>query len=142
MANTAVIRGMKVSRDCITRQHYVLVAAILRDMALSGTMSEADVDCVADYFADSAQPIVPERLMVMSGSGDGKLDLGSSNVFSQFLTLLLAEKSGMSIAEGGKGMEELEKLTANLVKKFAQPVIEGESSAESDKTMDDAMKGC
>ena len=79
------------------------------------------LNLVADHFARSAQPIVPERLLVMGGGAAGeKVDLGSSNVFSQFLTLLLAEKSGMGLTEGGKGMEDLEKLTANLAKKFEQ----------------------
>jgi uncharacterized membrane protein YqiK len=72
------------------------------------------------HFAQSAQPIVPERLLVMGGANGEKMDAGSANVFSQFLTLLLAEKSGMGITEGGKGLDELEKLTASLAKKFEQ----------------------
>ena len=63
----------------------------------------------------------------MGGGGGEKLDLGSSNVFSQFLTLLLAEKSGLGVTEGGSGMEELEKLTASLAKKFAEEVTARES---------------
>jgi hypothetical protein len=74
------------------------------------------LNLAAQHFAGSAQPIVPERLLVMGGNE--KMDIGSSNVFSQFLTLLLAEKSGLGIADGGKGVEELEKLTASLSKKF------------------------
>ena len=62
------------------------------------------------------------------GSGDGdKANLGSSNVFSQFLTLLLAEKSGLGVTESGKGMEDLEKLTASLAKKFEQTINASES---------------
>ena len=79
------------------------------------------LNLVADHFAKSAQPIVPERLLVMNGSGgDGKVDLSTSNVFSQFLTLLLAEKSGLGISDGGKGVEELEKLASDLTKRFEQ----------------------
>jgi regulator of protease activity HflC (stomatin/prohibitin superfamily) len=80
------------------------------------------LNLVADRFAGSAQPLVPERLLVMGGVGGGgeKLDLGSSNVFSQFLTLLLAEKSGVGVTDGGKGMEDLERLTARLAKKFEE----------------------
>jgi hypothetical protein len=58
----------------------------------------------------------------MGGAGGEKLDLGSSNVFSQFLTLLLAEKSGLGVTEGGKGMEDLEKLTASLARRFEEAV--------------------
>jgi uncharacterized membrane protein YqiK len=78
------------------------------------------LNLVADRFAGSAQPIVPERLLVMAGGGGDKVDLGSSNVFSQFLTLLLAEKSGLGITEGGAGMKDLEDFTASLAKKFEQ----------------------
>jgi uncharacterized membrane protein YqiK len=81
------------------------------------------LNLVAERFAGSAQPIVPERLLVMGGNGGEKLDLGSSNVFSQFLTLLLAEKSGIGVTEGGKGMEDLEKLTASLAKKFEENLV-------------------
>ena len=80
------------------------------------------LNLVAERFAGSAQPIVPERLLVMGGAGGEKLDLGSSNVFSQFLTLLLAEKSGLGMTDGGKGLEDLERLTASLAKKFEQAV--------------------
>jgi uncharacterized membrane protein YqiK len=80
------------------------------------------LNLVADRFAGSAQPIVPERLLVMGGNGEEKIDLGSSNVFSQFLTLLLAEKSGIGVTEGGKGMEDLEKLTASLARKFQENI--------------------
>jgi len=87
------------------------------------------LNLVAERFAGSAQPIVPERLFVMGGAGGDKVDLGSSNVFSQFLTLLLAEKSGLGVAEGGQGMEDLEKLTASVAKKFEQAVAaEGSES--------------
>jgi uncharacterized membrane protein YqiK len=99
------------------------------------------LNLVADHFARSAQPIVPERLLVMGGGAAGeKLDLGSSNVFSQFLTLLLAEKSGIGLTEGAKGVEDLERLTANLAKKFEQSFGSETPSTDLDKAMDTAMK--
>jgi hypothetical protein len=86
------------------------------------------LNMATDRFASSAQPIVPERLLVMGGGGEGgKFDIGSSNVFSQFLTLLLAEKSGLGVTDGGKGMEDLEKLTASLARKFEQTITASES---------------
>ena len=86
------------------------------------------LNLATDRFASSAQPLVPERLFVMGGSGGGdQSDLGSSNVFSQFLTLLLAEKSGLGVADGAKGLEDLEKLTASLAKKFEQTINASES---------------
>jgi len=99
------------------------------------------LNLVADHFARSAQPIVPERLLVMGGGAAGeKVDLGSSNVFSQFLTLLLAERSGMGLTEGTKGMEDLERLTANLAKKFEQSFGSEAPSTDLDKAMERAMK--
>jgi len=78
---------------------------------------------VADQFAKSAQPIVPERLLVMGTGKDGdKVDLSSSNVFGQLLTLLLAEKAGLSMGEKAPGFQELEKFTQELTKKFSQAV--------------------
>ncbi len=86
------------------------------------------LNLATDRFASSAQPLVPERLLVMAGAAGGdQADLGSSNVFSQFLTLLLAEKSGLGVTESGKGMEDLEKLTASLAKKFEQTINASES---------------
>jgi hypothetical protein len=71
----------------------------------------------------------------MGGAGGEKLDLGSSNVFSQFLTLLLAEKAGLGVSEGSAGMQELEKLTASLAKKFEQSLkaeaAQGGATSES-----------
>jgi uncharacterized membrane protein YqiK len=68
------------------------------------------LNLVADRFAQSAQPIVPERLLVMGG-GDGAgapAAVGSSNVLSQLVTLLLAEKAGLSFAVDEKALAELD----------------------------------
>jgi uncharacterized membrane protein YqiK len=92
------------------------------------------LNLVADRFADSAQPIVPERLLVIGGSGGEKLDLGSSNVFSQFLTLLLAEKAGIGMTESGKGMEDLERLTTTLAKRFEKTLTVEEGAADTNRT--------
>ena len=79
------------------------------------------LNVAAERFAGSAQPLVPERLLVMGSSGAGaNVDLGSSNLFGQLLTLLLAEKSGLGVADAGKGLDDLETLTTNLAKKFEQ----------------------
>jgi uncharacterized membrane protein YqiK len=87
------------------------------------------LNLAAQHFASSAQPIVPERLLVMGGAAGEKMEAGSSNVFSQFLTLLLAERSGVGMSEDSKGMEELERLTSSLAKKF-------ESAFDEEKTDD------
>jgi hypothetical protein len=79
---------------------------------------------VADNFAHSAQPIVPERLLVMGGGGgDGeRTDLSTSNVFGQLITLLLAEKAGLSLSEAVGGSEELQRFSDELTRKFMSAI--------------------
>ncbi|MEI6500245.1 MAG: SPFH domain-containing protein, partial [Armatimonadota bacterium] len=76
---------------------------------------------VSDFFANSAQPIVPERLLIMGGGGEGEgggASLAGTNVFGQLITLLLAEKAGMSLSEGVGPSEELQKFSDEMTKKF------------------------
>lgn len=78
------------------------------------------LNLVADQFSKSAQPIVPERLLVMGAGGDReKFDFGGSNVLSQLLTLLLAEKAGLGLEEKPRGLEELEKFADELTKRYS-----------------------
>jgi uncharacterized membrane protein YqiK len=68
------------------------------------------LNVVADRFARSAQPIVPERLLVMGGGADGTgTPAGASNVLSQLVALLLAEKAGIPFSADEKALAELEK---------------------------------
>ena len=77
---------------------------------------------VSDQFARSSQPLVPERLFIMPGGrdGEGKFEMGSVNLLSQLLGLLLAEKAGIGVNEGGAELAELEKLTTELTRKAAE----------------------
>jgi uncharacterized membrane protein YqiK len=77
---------------------------------------------VADHFARSAQPLVPERLFLMGGAKDGdqKADFTSVSTLGQLLTLLLAEKAGIGVTEKSQDLEELEKFTAQLTKQMSQ----------------------
>jgi uncharacterized membrane protein YqiK len=78
---------------------------------------------VADQFAHSAQPIVPERLFAMGGGTEGGTP-GVANVFTQLIALLLAEKAGVSPTDAPKGLDELEKFAAELARRFATPTSE------------------
>ncbi|HEY3320387.1 MAG TPA: SPFH domain-containing protein [Planctomycetota bacterium] len=76
---------------------------------------------VAEQFAHSTQPLVPERLFMMGGGADGNNGhpaAGGPSLFNQMLTLLLAEKAGIMPADE-KGKQELEQLAADLTKKYA-----------------------
>ncbi len=69
------------------------------------------VNAVSTNFAGSAQPIVPERLLVMGGNGGGGGSAaGPTNIVSQLLALLLAEKSGFSSDDMTRTAQELERL--------------------------------
>jgi hypothetical protein len=84
------------------------------------------LNLVSEHFANSTQPLVPERLLVMgegqNGNGDGKAPApgGGSQSYGmvgQLLTLLLSEHSGVNIAENKEGVADLEKFTRQMVEK-------------------------
>jgi hypothetical protein len=79
------------------------------------------LNLVSEQFARSVQPLVPERLFISPGghNGDGKLEVGSVNVASQLLSLLLAEKAGINVSENSPELAELEKFAAELTRKTA-----------------------
>jgi uncharacterized membrane protein YqiK len=68
------------------------------------------INLLAERFATSAQPIVPERLLVMGGGADaGGVAGASSNVLSQLVALLLAEKAGVGFASDEAALAELDR---------------------------------
>jgi uncharacterized membrane protein YqiK len=84
------------------------------------------LNLVSDQFAKSAQPIVPERVLIMGGGKDGEgADLGSVNLLSQLLGLLLAEKAGIGVTEKMLGLEQLEKFTDEMAKSINKPAPAG-----------------
>lgn len=79
---------------------------------------------VADRFASSAQPIVPQRLLVMGGDGRGAEAASSSNVLNQLLTLLLADKAGVGLASDAAALEELD-AAVRAAAQAAEPATPG-----------------
>jgi hypothetical protein len=82
------------------------------------------LNLVSEQFARSAQAIVPERLFVLGAQGDGIPSGGAgaaagANVFSQLAALLMAERAGFTPSARGQGLEELEKLAAELVERYS-----------------------
>jgi len=77
---------------------------------------------VADQFAKSAQPLVPERLLLMGEAKNGaaKHDFASVSAVGHLLTLLLADKAGLGITEKNQDLQALENFTTQLTKKMAQ----------------------
>jgi uncharacterized membrane protein YqiK len=77
------------------------------------------LNLVSEHFAQSAQPLVPERLLVM-GDGQEKNGEGvqSHGMLGQLITLLLSEKAGLGIsAENAAGLQPLEKVAAEFAEK-------------------------
>jgi hypothetical protein len=120
-------------------------AVFLQKIRAYGDSRLFALNLVADQFSKSAQPIVPERLLVMGdGAGGGeKMDLGSSNVFGRLISLLLAEKAGFGSEEKTRGLEDLEKFAAEMTRRFSKAPtgdapdapgdLEAEISGEIDK---------
>jgi hypothetical protein len=80
------------------------------------------LNLVGKEFAQSRQPLVPERLLMMGGgTSDGKNGDGGAagqlGVFGQLITLLLAEKAGLDITSKPGDLKELEEYASELTRK-------------------------
>jgi len=100
-------------------------AVFLQKVRAYGDARLFALNLVAEQFAKSTQPIVPERLFVMGGQDSAQPGgtLGTSNVFGQLAALLVAERSGFKPAEAGDSLAELDKITAELRERF-KPAVE------------------
>jgi uncharacterized membrane protein YqiK len=90
------------------------------------------VNMVSDNFARSAQPIVPERLFVLGG-GNGASSgtaLGATNIVSQLLALLLAEKAGLGIGDATGATQDLERIAQDMAQKAAEGPAQGARQAD------------
>ena len=76
---------------------------------------------VADRFANSAQPIVPERLLVMGGGAGDAGAAGASNVLNQLVALLLAEKAGVGVAQDDAALAELDRVVREAARAAETP---------------------
>ncbi len=101
-------------------------AVFLQKVRAYGDARLFALNLVAEHFAHSSQPIVPERLFV-TGAQDNAQSGGAltgANVFSQLATLLVAERAGFKLEENAAAVAELDKLTAEWRERFktAAPV--------------------
>jgi uncharacterized membrane protein YqiK len=80
------------------------------------------LNAVGEQLSHSAQPLVPQRLLVMGGQNAGS-NGGNGHgggLFAQLLGLLVAEKSGFGINGDPKHTEDLEALARDLAKRYAE----------------------
>lgn len=85
---------------------------------------------VAEHFATSKQPIVPERLFV-TGGAEGSGVLTGTNVFNQLITLLLAERAGVAPTDTAS-LGDLERVVSEMVKRFGNPASSTADAEEPD----------
>jgi len=104
-------------------------AVFLQKIRAYGDSRLFALNLVSEQFAKSAQPIVPDRVLLMGGGkdGEGAGDLGSVNLLSQVLALLLSEKAGIGMAENAAGLESLEKFTEEITKRVNEPQAEADN---------------
>ena len=101
-------------------------AVFLQKIRAYGDSRLFALNLVAEQFSKSAQPIVPDRVLLMGGGkdGEGAGDLGSVNLLSQVLALLLGEKAGIGMAENSPGLESLDAFTKEITKRVNEPQAE------------------
>ena len=101
-------------------------AVFLQKIRAYGDSRLFALNLVADQFAKSAQPIVPERVLLMGGGGEGegKGDIGSINLLSQLLGLILSEKAGIGMTDKTPDVASLEKFTEEITKTVGEPRTE------------------
>ncbi len=91
------------------------------------------LNLVAERFATSVQPIVPERLLVMGGEGgSGSSGIGSSNVLTQLVSLLLAEKAGLGLTADDPLLAELERGVRAAATNAKSPAAGGDWESGAD----------
>ncbi|HKQ61675.1 MAG TPA: SPFH domain-containing protein [Candidatus Polarisedimenticolaceae bacterium] len=122
--------GESRSRELVGRGEAARIAQVgLSEAAVSlqkirayGDSRLYALNLAGEQFAHASQPLVPERLLVMGGGGgEGAAGGGgSSNLFGQLLALLLAERGGVGVSEPPAGLAELERLTAELTRRFQE----------------------
>jgi uncharacterized membrane protein YqiK len=96
------------------------------------------LNLAGDQFSKSAQPLVPQRLLVMGAVGGKETpDLSNSSVLGQLLALLLAEKAGVGM--GAADAREFEKFADDMNKRFTQPLQEEAVTAAADQGLQSQM---
>ena len=101
-------------------------AVFLQKIKAYGDARLFSLNHLSDKFSQSTQPLVPERVFITGGEGEGQ---GTSlSLLNTLLSLLLSDKSGVRIAEDDPEVAKLEKAIV-------------EAQAEAAKAREPAKKG-
>lgn len=80
---------------------------------------------IGQSFAQSSQPLVPERVVMMNGESEDGTGSHTPNALNTLFALMVADKLGGSAPER-KGMEDLERYAEQMTKSFVtRPFTEG-----------------
>ena len=72
---------------------------LLRKIGSFGDPRLYALSVVAEHLSKSSQPLVPERVFMAGGTGEGKDNGSSQGMLGLLLNLLVAEKSGFKLAD-------------------------------------------
>ncbi|HYT94677.1 MAG TPA: SPFH domain-containing protein [Gemmataceae bacterium] len=76
---------------------------------------------VAEHLARSKQPLVPERMFVAGGNGDGR---SSTGLLGTLIELLVADKSGFQLADDGS-LDSLKEFAERMTREAMASVEQG-----------------
>jgi uncharacterized membrane protein YqiK len=108
-------------------------SVLMRKIASFGDPRLYALSVVADQLAHSSQPLVPERVFVAGGSGEGAAGAGSAaGMLGMLLNLLVAEKSGFHPADAGEvaGLKEFSERMAREALESMQQAPPGAAVAD------------
>jgi hypothetical protein len=97
---------------------------LLRRISCYGDPRLYSLGLVTDHLSKSAQPLVPERLFVAGAGTDGAQAQPSSGMLGMLVSMLVAEKSGLSIADNPETAQLkvfADQMTARVMETLQQP---------------------
>jgi uncharacterized membrane protein YqiK len=102
------------------------------------------LNLLSEQMARSQQPLVPQRVLMMGGDGNGGPEAGMS-LFGKLLALLLAEKGGLDLAGQAGETKNLEQfvdaLTGSVDPAGAGATSAGAAAAPAGRNTDTAAQG-
>jgi uncharacterized membrane protein YqiK len=85
------------------------------------------LNLVSEQMARSQQPLVPQRVLMMGGEGQAN-PMAATSLFGRLLSMLLAEKAGVTVGDSAADLAELEQFVDGLASVPASASATGASS--------------
>jgi hypothetical protein len=106
-------------------------AVLLRKIGSFGDPRLYALSLVAEHLSHSSQPLVPERVFVAGAAGsngDGHSADAGQGLLGLLLSLLVAEKSGFQLNDGG-GLNSLKEFTDRMTKEAMESMEQAAAPA-------------